>query len=139
MTDNTTPKFLNSVTEHPDVQRLIIQLETLSQNHKALQVEHKQLKEERSHTKHWVNYHNVSVKNEELKAENKELKDAIIDSSPHKEAVSEKNKLLEINEKLQAENAKLKKGIEDTCELIRDKGIVSKWKILNWLEKVLKG
>lgn len=43
------------------------------------------------------------------------------------------------SEQLQAENERLKKGIEDTCELIRDKGIVSKWKILNWLEKVLKG
>jgi len=29
MIDDTTPKFLESITEHPDVQRLIGQVETL--------------------------------------------------------------------------------------------------------------
>ena len=34
--DDTTPKFLKSITEHPDVQRLIIQVETLSRENKKL-------------------------------------------------------------------------------------------------------
>jgi len=34
--NDTTPKFLESVTEHPDVQRLIGQVETLSQENKRL-------------------------------------------------------------------------------------------------------
>ena len=33
---DTTPKFLESITEHPDVQRLIIQVETLSQENKIM-------------------------------------------------------------------------------------------------------
>lgn len=33
----------------------------------------------------------------------------------------------------------LEKGIGKTCDLIRNKGKVSKWKILNWLEHFLKG
>ena len=32
----TTPKFLESITEHPDVQRLVGQVETLSQENKRL-------------------------------------------------------------------------------------------------------
>ena len=38
--DNTTPKFLESITEHPDVQRLIIQVETLSQEKKAIRTQY---------------------------------------------------------------------------------------------------
>jgi len=33
----------------------------------------------------------------------------------------------------------LEEGIGKTCDLIRNKGKVSKWMILNWLEHFLKG
>ncbi len=39
---------------------------------------------------------------------------------------------------LQAEVERLKKEITDVCDLINKKGAVSKWKILNWLEQILK-
>ncbi len=43
--DDTRPKFLNSVTEHPDVQRLIKQVIRSDEENKQLQAENKRLKE----------------------------------------------------------------------------------------------
>lgn len=51
-----------SITEHPDVQRLIRQVV-------KLQAELKAIEEERRNIKHWVNYHNISIRNVQLEAE----------------------------------------------------------------------
>lgn len=44
--NNKTPKFLNSVTEHPDVQRLIKQVIRGDAKNKQLQADNERLKEE---------------------------------------------------------------------------------------------
>jgi len=44
--EDTTPKFLESVTEHPDVQRLIKQVNRGDKKIKELQAENKRLKKE---------------------------------------------------------------------------------------------
>lgn len=59
------------------IKQLSDEIERPGQGIAELQKEIAELKAERSRTEYWVNYHNVSIRCVELKAENARLRDRI--------------------------------------------------------------